>query len=60
MFPAIWFAMAATAVATQSWPPEILPHNNTFERSVRAGGEVRVFTYARWKPGLLARQPAEY
>jgi hypothetical protein len=47
-------AMMAPAFAQD---PKTLAHEQTFHRSVQAGGEVRVFTYARWTKKCVADAP---
>jgi hypothetical protein len=52
------FLVAVVTVALAQKPlPQRLSHEHTFQRSVRAGGEVRIFTYARWHRDCSPAEP---
>jgi hypothetical protein len=41
-------SLALAAAAIPAWGQHVMPREQTFRRSVQAGQELRVFTYARW------------
>jgi hypothetical protein len=40
--------LAVIMASAPAWAQNVMPREQTFNRSVRAGQELRVFTYARW------------
>jgi hypothetical protein len=50
-------SLAFAAVAIPAWGQNIMSREQTFRRSVQAGQELRVFTYARWHTDCRPSDP---